>query len=159
MTAEVTAVGLFLATDIGSVSWFFAIEAQVASHEFHFLGFRVLLSFASGSIDICSVDIHMISSLRGGTLVVLPVVASSLVIALPIGLLGREFECLEESLTCLGELGCHLPFHMGFVGLFFPFFEGPGMLCGRVEGGGINDGTSESFLHPVFQGFNGFFVI
>jgi len=68
----------------------------------------------------------MISSLGGGASVVLvpPVVvssvsASSWVIALPRG----QFECLEESLTSLGELGCRLPFEMGFVSLFFPLFE------------------------------------
>jgi len=60
---------------------------------------------------------------------------------------------------CLGELGCCLPFEMGFAGLFFPLFEGPGDLCGRVEGGGINDGTSESFDHSVFEGFDSFLVI
>jgi len=47
LTAEVTAVGLFLATIFGLVSLFFAIEAQVASHEFRFLGFGILLSSAS----------------------------------------------------------------------------------------------------------------
>jgi len=82
----------------------------------------------------------MISSLRGGVLVIPPVVVSSLVVVPPIVLLGGKFECLEESLAFLGELSCHLPFEMGFAGLFFPLFEGPGDLCGRVEVGGINDG-------------------
>ena len=50
-TTEVTVVGLFLATDISSVSLFFAIEAQIASHEFRFLGFGVLLS-SGGSVDV-----------------------------------------------------------------------------------------------------------
>jgi len=92
----------------------------------------------------------MISSLGGGASVVLPVVVSSVaaspwVVTLP----GGKFECLVESLTCLGELGHHLPFEMGFAGLFFPLLEGPRDLCGRVEGGGINDGASESFGHSV----------
>jgi len=104
----------------------------------------------------------MISSLRGGASVVLvpPVVVSSLtassqVIDLPRG----QFECLEESLTSLGELGCHLPFEMGFVGLFFPLFEGPGVFSGGVEGRGIDYGTSESLSHSVLEGFNGSLVI
>jgi len=104
----------------------------------------------------------MISSLRGGASVVLvpPVVvssvtASSWVIDLPRG----QFECLEESLTSLGELGCCLPFEMGFVGLFFPFFESPGDFSGRVEGRGINDSASESLSHSVFEGFYGSLVI
>jgi len=101
----------------------------------------------------------MISSLRGSTLVVLPVIVSFLVVILPVGLLGEELECLEESLTCLGELGCRLPFEMGFAGLFFPLFERPRGVCGRVEVGGINDGASESFGHSVFQGFDGSLVV
>jgi len=160
-TAEVTVVGLFLATVFGLVSLFFAIEARVASHEFRFLGLGVLLSSAGG-VNVCSnsgVDIHVVSSLRGGVFVVPPIVVSSLVVILPIGLLGREFECLEESLTCLGELGCRLPFEMGFVSLFFPLFERPRGVCGGVEVGGINDGTSESFGHSMFQGFNSSLVI
>ena len=94
-TAEVTAVSLFLATILGLVSFGFAVEAQVASHEFCFLGFGVLLSSANGSIDVCGdcgIDVHMISSLGGGTLVVfvppvivLPIAASSGVIDLPRG--------------------------------------------------------------------------
>jgi len=51
-TAEVTAVSLFLATILGSVSLDFTVEAQVASHKFCFLGFGMLLSSASGSIDV-----------------------------------------------------------------------------------------------------------
>jgi len=51
-TAEVTMVSLFLATILGSVSLDFAVEAQVASHEFRFLGFEVLLSSASRSFDV-----------------------------------------------------------------------------------------------------------
>jgi len=75
-------VGLFLATILGSMSLDFAVEAQVASHEFCFLGFGVLLSSTSGGVDAfsdCSVDVHMISSLRGGASIVLvpPVVVSS----------------------------------------------------------------------------------
>jgi len=88
----------------------------------------------------------MISSLRGSASVVpVPPVAvpsvttSSRVIDLPRG----KFECLEESLTSLGELGCRLPFEMGFAGLFFPFFESPGDFSGRVVSGGINDGARE----------------
>ena len=68
----------------------------------------------------------MISSLRGGAsvvsvppVVVPSVAASSWVVDLP----RSEFKCLEESLTSLGELGCRLPFEMGFVSLFFPLFE------------------------------------
>ena len=52
MTAEVTAVSLFLATILGSVSLDFAVEARIASHEFCFLGFGVLLSSASGVVDV-----------------------------------------------------------------------------------------------------------
>jgi len=51
-TAEVTVVCLFLATILGSVFLDFAVEAQVAFHKFHFLGFGVLLSSASGGIDV-----------------------------------------------------------------------------------------------------------
>jgi len=51
-TAEVTVVSLFLATILGSVSLDFAVEAQVASYEFCFLGFRMLLSSASGGVDV-----------------------------------------------------------------------------------------------------------
>jgi len=87
------------------------------------------------------------------------IVASSLIAILPIGLSGREFECLEKSLTCLGELSCCLPFEMGFASLFFPLFEGPGDLCSRVKGGGINDGTSEPFGHSMLEGFDGSLVI
>jgi len=159
-TAEVSAVCLFLVTILGSVSLDFAVEARVASHEFHFLGFGVLLSSASGSIDICgnsSIDIHMISSLRGGALSI--IVVSSLVIVPPIVLLGGKFECLEESLTSLGELGCCLPFEMGFAGLFFPFFESPGDFSGGVEGRGVNNGASESLGHSMLESFDSSFVI
>jgi len=52
VTAEVTAVSLFLATILGSVSLDFAVEAQIASYDFRFLGFRMLLSSASGSVDV-----------------------------------------------------------------------------------------------------------
>ena len=104
----------------------------------------------------------MISSLRGGVSVVsvLPVVVSSItassrVIVLP----RREFECLEESLTLLGELGCRLPFEMGFVGLFFPLFESPGDFSGGVVSGGVNDGASESLSHSMLESFNGSFVV
>jgi len=97
----------------------------------------------------------MISSLRGGVSVisvVLPIVvpsitASSGVVALPRG----EFECLEESLTSLGELSCHLPFEMGFVGLFFPFLEHPRGFSSGIKGRGVNDGASESLRHSMFE--------
>jgi len=160
-TTVVTMVCLFIATVSGSMSFVFAIEASVASHEFCFLGFRVLLSSASYSVNICgdsSIDVHMISSLRGGvsSIVVPPI----LVVVPSIGvLLGGEFECLEESLTFLGELSCCLPLEVGFVGLFFPLFESPLDFCGRVEGGGINDGTGESFGHRVFESFDGSLVV
>jgi len=124
----------------------------------------MLLSTSSG-VDVlsdCSVDVHMISSLRGGASVVPipPVVvssetASSRVVSLP----GGEFKCLEESLTSLGELGCRLPFKVRLAGLFFPLFECPRDICGRVEVGGSNDGASESFVHSVFEGFDSSFVI
>jgi len=104
----------------------------------------------------------MISSLRGGASVVLvpPVVVSSItasswIIDLPRG----QFECLEESLTSLGELGCRLPFEMGFAGLFFPFFESPGDFSGRVKGRGINYSASESLSHSVLEGFYSSLVI
>jgi len=161
-TAVVSAVCLFLATILGSVSLFFTVEAQVASYELRFLGLRVLLSSASGSVNVCgdgSVDVHMISSLRGSMLVVSPIVVSSLVVVPPIILFRGKLECLEESLMCLGELGCRLPFEMGFASLFFPLFEGPGDICSRVKVGGINDGASESFGHSVLQSFDGSLVI
>jgi len=81
--------------------------------------------------------------------------ASPWVVTLP----GGVFECLEESLTSLGELGCCLPFEMGFAGLFFPFLEGPGGLCSGIEGGGITDGASESLSHSVLKSFDGSLVI
>jgi len=59
----------------------------------------------------------------------------------------------------LGELGCRLPFEMGFAGLFFPLFEGPRGFIGGVEGGGINDGASESLSHSMFESFYGSLVI
>ena len=81
----------------------------------------------------------MVSSLRGGALVIFvppivvpPVTTSSRVVDLS----RSKFECLEESLTSLGELSCRLPFEMGFAGLFFPFFESPGDFSSRVIGGG-----------------------
>jgi len=164
-TTEVTMVSLFLVTILGSVSFDFAVEAQVAFHEFRSLGFGVLLSSASGSVDIrgdCSVNVHMISSLRGGASVVLvpPVIVpsvttSSWVIDLP----RSQFECLEESLMSLGELGCCLPFEMGFVGLFFPLFESPGVFSSGVEGRGINNGAGESLSHSVFEGLYGSLVV
>jgi len=104
----------------------------------------------------------MISSLRGGASVVLvpPVVVSSIATSSWVVNLSRgQFECLEESLTSLGELGCRLPFEMGFAGLFFPLFEGLGVFGGMVEGGGINDGASESLSHSMFEGFYGSLVI
>jgi len=103
----------------------------------------------------------MVSSLGCGTLVVFlpvvvpPITASSGVVDLPRG----KFECLKKSLTSLGELGCRLPFEMGFAGLFFPFFEGLGDFSGRVEGRGINDGASESLSHSMLEGFNSSLVI
>jgi len=156
-------VCLFLATILGSVSLFFAIEAQVASHELHFLGLGVLLFSASSSVNVCgdsSVDVHMISSLRGSMLVVSPIIVSSLsIVVLPIVLLWEKLESLEKSLTRLGELGCRLPFEMTFAGLFFPLFEHPRGVCSRVEVGGINDGASESFGHSMLQGFDGSLVV
>jgi len=104
----------------------------------------------------------MISSLRGGASVVLvppvvvpPIAASSGVV----NLLRGKFEGLEESLTSLGELGCRLPFEMGFVGLFFPLLESPGVFSGGVEGRGINDGAGESLSHSVFEGFDSSLVV
>jgi len=104
----------------------------------------------------------MISSLRGGVSVVLvpPVIvpsvtASSWVIDLPWG----KFECLEESRTSLGELSCHLPFEMGFAGLFFPLLESPGVFSGGVEGRGIDYGASESLSHSVLESLYGSLVI
>jgi len=148
------------------MSFDFAIKAGVVFHEVRFLGLRVLLSSARGGIDIggnCSIDVHMISSLRGGAssiVVASSIIVFSLVIVVPsVILFGEEFECLEEPLACLGELGCHLPFEMRFAGLFFPLLEGPWGLCSRVEVGGINDGTSESFGHAVFESFNSSLVI
>ena len=71
----------------------------------------MLLSYSIDVRSDCGVDIHMISSLRGGVsvvfvspIVVPPITASSGVVALPRG----KLECLEKSLTFLGELGCHL---------------------------------------------------
>ena len=125
----------------------------------------MLLSSASCSVDISgdsSINVHMISSLRGGTssiIVASSIAISSLVVISPIGLFWGEFKCLEESLTCLGKLGCCLPFEMGFAGLFFPLFEGPGDLCSGVEGRGINDGASKSFGHSMFESFDGSLVI
>jgi len=107
----------------------------------------------------------MVSSLRGGASVILPVVVSSIIVpsvtASPgvIGLPRGKFECLKKSLTFLGELGCHLPFEMGFAGLFFPFFESPGDFSGRVKGRGINDGASESLLHSVLESFDGSLLV
>ena len=104
----------------------------------------------------------MISSLRGGAFVVLvppvvvpPITALSWVVVLP----RRKFERLEKSLTSLGELGCRLPFEMGFAGLFFPFFESPRDFSGRVVGGGINDSTGESLRHSVLEGLDGSLVV
>jgi len=104
----------------------------------------------------------MISSLRGGASIIFvpPVVvpsitASSWIVDLPRG----QFECLEESLTSLGELGCRLPFEMGFAGLFFPLFEGPRVFSGRIESRGVNDGASESLSHSVLEGFDGSLVV
>jgi len=80
-TTEVSMVCLFLATILGSVSLDFAVEARVGSHEFRFLGFGVLLSSASSGVDICggsSINIHVISSLRGGASSI--VVVSSIVV-------------------------------------------------------------------------------
>ena len=80
-TTEITAVYLFLATILGTMPFDFTIEACIASYEFHFLCFRVLSSSASCGIDIggdCSIDIHVISSLRGGT--------SSIIVASPIAI-------------------------------------------------------------------------
>jgi len=74
-------------------------------------------------------------------------------------LLRGKFECLEESLTSLGELSCRLPFEMGFAGLFFPFFESPGDSSGRIKGRGINDGASESLSHSMLESFDGSLVI
>ena len=100
-TAEVTTVSLFLATILGSMSLDFAVEAGVASHEFRFLGFGVLLSSASNVVNVCGssgIEIHIISSLGGGVSVVFvlpvvvpPITASSGVVDLPRG----KFECLE----------------------------------------------------------------
>ena len=87
--------------------------------------------------------------------VVPPITASSGVVGLPWG----KFECLEKSLMSLGKLGCHLPFEMGFAGLFFPFVESPGDFSGRVIGRGINNGTSESLSHSMFESFNSSLVI
>jgi len=165
VTAKASTICLFLVTILGSVSLDFTVEAGIASHEFCFLGFRMLLSSTSGGINICgnsSIDVHMISSLRGGAssiVVVPPIATSSLVVVLPIGLLGEEFEGLEEFLMCLGELSCRFPSEMGFMGLFFPLFEGPGDLCGRVKVRGVNDGTSESFGHSMLESFDSSLVV
>jgi len=59
----------------------------------------------------------------------------------------------------LGELGCRLPFEIGFAGLFFPFLEGPRSFSGGVKGGGINDGASESLSHAMLEGFYGSLVV
>jgi len=159
-TTEITMVGLFLATIFGLVSLDLAVKARIAFHEFHFLSFGVLLSSAIDGVNICgdsSIDVHMVSFLRGGALSIValpPIAVSSLVVILSIGLFRGVFECLEESLAFLGELGCHLPLEVGFAGLFFPLFKGPRGFSSRVEVGGINDGAGQPFVHSMFEGFN-----
>jgi len=104
----------------------------------------------------------VISSLRGGASVVpVPpvVVSSETALSRVVGLPRREFECLEESLTSLGELGCRLPFKVRLASLFFLLFERPRDICGRVEVGGIYDGASESFVHSVLEGFDSSLVV
>ena len=58
------AICCFLATILGAVSRYFAVEALIILHEFLFLGFGVLVSSATGGIDV-----HMISSLRGHAII------------------------------------------------------------------------------------------
>ena len=104
----------------------------------------------------------MVSSLRGGASVVfvLPIVVPPITVSSRvIDLLRGKFECLEESLASLGELSCCLPFEVGFAGLFFLLFESPRVFSGGVEGGGINDGTSESLSRSMFESFYSSFVI
>ena len=54
------AIRCFLATILGAVSRYFAIEALIVLHKFLFLGFGVLVSSATGGINV-----HVVSSLRG----------------------------------------------------------------------------------------------
>jgi len=125
-----------------------------------------MLLSTGGGIDVlgdCSINVHMVSSLRGGASVIsiIPpvVVSSETASSWAVGLPRGEFKCLEESLTSLGELGCCLPFEMGLASLFFPLFKGPGDICGRVEVGGINDGASEFFVYSVLEGFDSSLVV
>jgi len=78
-------------------------------------------------------------ALRGGASVVpIPpvVVSSETASSRVVGLPRSEFECLEESLTSLGELGCRFPFKVGLASLFFPLFECPRDICGSVKAQG-----------------------
>ena len=58
------AIRCFLATILGAVSRYLTVEALIVLHEFLSLGFGVLVSSATGGVDV-----HMISSLRGCTIV------------------------------------------------------------------------------------------
>ena len=119
----VSASSLFLAAISSAVSSDFAVETLIVFHKFLFLFFGVCLSIAArciGSVDFYGVDVHCVSSLRGGA-------SSSAVIV--VVTVSSDSECLVESSACIWAIGAKfLPFSVLFVGFFDPSLEGPGDL-------------------------------
>ena len=119
--------GLLVAV-LGMVPWYFTVETLVSLLEFGHLFFRVVLSEANG------VNIHVVSSLRGGFL--------PIIVGIPLDSKGF----VESSAIIIFEGDLFLPFAM-----LFDCFLGPAFKVLRVLGGGIIDvgvnyGVEESFF-------------
>jgi len=84
---------------------------------------------------------------------------SSMLVIFPLIWPRCQSEGFVESLLLLTELSSGLPFRMGCSGLFFLFFESPWGFCIWVKVGGLYNCFSEQFVHGVFEGFYGSFVI
>ena len=122
------AVRGLLAAVFGAMSSYFTVKALISFFELGYLFLRVVLSEAN------SVDIHVVSSLRGG---------------LPSVIVGVSFDSkgfVESSTIIVFEGDLFLPFAMLFDCFLGPVFKVPRILGGGVVDIGVNDGIEEAFL-------------
>jgi len=141
----------FLATDASLMSFDFAIKAFVFVHELLLFSVGVSLS------HFCGVDIHSVSSLRGGAWS--GIFVSSILIASSLVLPRCQSEGFVKPCFLLTELRGGQPLLMRFSGLFFPFLKGPWRVCIWIEAGGMDDCSGEQWFHGVFEDFNSSLVI
>jgi hypothetical protein len=115
-----------LVTIFGAMSFNFAVKALVAFHKFCFLFFGMV-----GSVD--SIDVHVVSSLRGSTFLVF------------------DFKCFVESAVVVFVEGIlFLPFAMQPNYFFSPTIEGPGG-SEWVVGISVYNASRSPFFSPFLK--------